>query len=342
MTTEDHRSHYRIGAVARLTGIPPDTLRVWERRYDLVKPLRSEGGGRLYSQEDVTRLGLIKRLVDSGQAIGTIAELTLEQLQQRIAETQLVDRLPTLDRPVRLAILGPTLLQRLQREMAADEGETVALAGNFATNKDLQEAAGDLDADVLVVEMPVVDSASVSEIQELGRRSAVSRILVVYGFASRQAAAHLERLGIAAVRFPVSWGEVRALVTLSFHGSHPAQKAAPESGLTEEPPPRLYDDNQLARAAAVTTAIKCECPHHLTDLITSLCHFESYSARCEHENRDDAAFHAYLHVMTAKARYLMEQALRKAVEVEGIDLDRDPPQDATVPESSPPDPRTEA
>jgi len=328
MTTEDHRSHYRIGAVARLTGIPPDTLRVWERRYDLVKPLRSEGGGRLYSQEDVTRLGLIKRLVDNGQAIGTIAELTLEQLQQRIAETQLVDRVPTLERPVRLVILGPTLYQRLQRDLEADEGETVELVGNYMSDKELLDAAEALDADVLVVEMPVVDGAAANEIQDLGRRCGVARILVVYGFASRQAVGQLERLGVAGLRFPVAWDEIRALVSLGCMGPRPPLSGpSEEPGLTDEPPARLYDDRQLARASAVATAIKCECPRHLSDIIASLCHFEAYSAHCEHENRDDAALHAYLHLITAKARHLMERALKKAVEVEGIDLDRDPPQD---------------
>ncbi|MCG6863479.1 MAG: MerR family transcriptional regulator, partial [Chromatiaceae bacterium] len=53
MNKNKHESNYRIGAVSRLTAIPPDTLRVWERRYDLVTPMRSEGGGRLYSHQDV-------------------------------------------------------------------------------------------------------------------------------------------------------------------------------------------------------------------------------------------------------------------------------------------------
>ena len=97
-----------------------------------------------------------------------------------------------------------------------------------------------------------------------------------------------------------------------------------DSGLMEAPPERLYDNRQLARAAVTSTAIKCECPHHLADLILSLCHFEAYSARCESLNRDDAALHAYLHVTTAQARSLMEQALQKVVEVEGIDLDEWP------------------
>ena len=66
---------YRIGAIARLTGIPSDTLRVWERRYRVVEPLRSSTGVRLYRREDVSRLALIKRLIDAGHAIGSICLL---------------------------------------------------------------------------------------------------------------------------------------------------------------------------------------------------------------------------------------------------------------------------
>ena len=74
---------YRIGAVSRLAGVAPDTLRVWERRYDAVVPLRSDKGSRLYSQDDVGRLALIKRLVDSGDAISRVANLDKNELAER-------------------------------------------------------------------------------------------------------------------------------------------------------------------------------------------------------------------------------------------------------------------
>lgn len=61
---------YRSGAVARLTGIPVETLRVWERRYKVVGPRQSSTGRRQYAPDEVTRLSVIKRLVDSGYAIG--------------------------------------------------------------------------------------------------------------------------------------------------------------------------------------------------------------------------------------------------------------------------------
>ena len=65
---------YPIRAVARMTGLSLDTLRAWERRYQVVTPLRGERG-RVYDDRDIDRLQQLARLVDEGHAIGTIAKL---------------------------------------------------------------------------------------------------------------------------------------------------------------------------------------------------------------------------------------------------------------------------
>jgi DNA-binding transcriptional MerR regulator len=330
MPEDKHESNYRIGAVSRLTGIPPDTLRVWERRYDLVTPMRSEGGGRLYSQEDVTRLSVIKQLVDSGHAIGTIAELSMEQLRERLADTRLTDRGFVAARPVRMAILGATLPQRLQADLEPEQGQTVELVGSYRSREEFLSAEPAQDIDVLLVELPVLDGKSASELRDLSRHSRASRTLVVFGFGNAGIVAQLERSGTTALRFPVTWEEIRLFAGAEWYQQKQPQTTELEDvevGLIEESPERLYDDRQLALAATISTAIKCECPHHLADLILSLCHFEEYSARCESRSREDEALHAYLHLTTAKARYLMEQALQKAIEVEGIDLDMQPSQE---------------
>ncbi|MEM7247572.1 MAG: MerR family transcriptional regulator [Acidobacteriota bacterium] len=67
--------------VTQRTGLSPHVLRVWERRHQVVSPIRTEGGHRLYSQEDVTRLSLLAELTRSGHRIGSLAALTLDQLQ---------------------------------------------------------------------------------------------------------------------------------------------------------------------------------------------------------------------------------------------------------------------
>jgi DNA-binding transcriptional MerR regulator/methylmalonyl-CoA mutase cobalamin-binding subunit len=71
---------YPIRAVAKLTGIPVDTLRAWERRYRAVTPDRA-GRGRLYSDAEIRRLLLLRTAVDGGHAIGQVAGLSDAELQ---------------------------------------------------------------------------------------------------------------------------------------------------------------------------------------------------------------------------------------------------------------------
>ena len=55
--TSKTREHLNtIGVVCRRTGLKSDRLRAWERRYDVVKPIRSGGNQRLYSEDDVEKL----------------------------------------------------------------------------------------------------------------------------------------------------------------------------------------------------------------------------------------------------------------------------------------------
>ncbi|MCC7541114.1 MAG: MerR family transcriptional regulator [Deltaproteobacteria bacterium] len=72
---------YRIGRVAELTGLSTHAIRVWERRYGVVKPRRSEGGERLYSHDDVEKLDLLHRLSERGHPIGTVAHMGTSELQ---------------------------------------------------------------------------------------------------------------------------------------------------------------------------------------------------------------------------------------------------------------------
>ena len=59
----DENAMFTIGVFAKLTGINPGTLRIWERRYKIANPARSgPGDKRLYSQRDVDRLAFSYRL----------------------------------------------------------------------------------------------------------------------------------------------------------------------------------------------------------------------------------------------------------------------------------------
>ena len=78
---------YPIGAVSRLTGIPVDTLRAWERRYQVVAPTRTDRG-RMYGAADVARLRLLRLAVARGHGIGQVAGLTKADLERLLHEIE--------------------------------------------------------------------------------------------------------------------------------------------------------------------------------------------------------------------------------------------------------------
>jgi len=64
---------HRIHRVAKLTGLSKDVIRVWERRYGLVKPSRSSNRYREYSDEEVALLRFVKNQMEQGATIGSLA-----------------------------------------------------------------------------------------------------------------------------------------------------------------------------------------------------------------------------------------------------------------------------
>src|SRR5690349_22752223 len=73
-----------IGVVARRTGLKPDLIRAWERRYGAVAPGRTETRRRFYSDEDIERLLLLRRVVSSGRGISQVAGLSNPELEALI------------------------------------------------------------------------------------------------------------------------------------------------------------------------------------------------------------------------------------------------------------------
>jgi len=77
---------YPMRVVARLTGLTADTIRVWERRYEAVKPDRTMGNKRRYSDEQVRRLVLLRRATELGHSIGQVARLEDNELRRMIGD----------------------------------------------------------------------------------------------------------------------------------------------------------------------------------------------------------------------------------------------------------------
>lgn len=70
-----------IASVERETGLSKDLLRVWERRYGFPQPQRDANGERLYSDAELAKLRVVRRLVDQGMRPGRILALPLNELE---------------------------------------------------------------------------------------------------------------------------------------------------------------------------------------------------------------------------------------------------------------------
>ena len=113
-----------IREVVRLTGVNPVTLRAWERRYGLIEPLRTEGGHRLYSQQDVQTIRSIMSWTERGVTVSKVGELLA---RSKSLDTGMPAGNPGASRDQQPAgISGPSALQQwktaiLQAVAAFDE-----------------------------------------------------------------------------------------------------------------------------------------------------------------------------------------------------------------------------
>jgi DNA-binding transcriptional MerR regulator len=151
--TTSSPARYPIRVASRLTGIPIDTLRAWERRYGVVEPRRDDRG-RLYTEGDVKRLKLLRALVEHGHAIGRVA---------RLPEVELAALLEGGSAPAVEEAGGPGPL---------DLGPVLAAVGRFdapGTERELARLAAILPARDLVHRVALPLMRQVGEEWEAGR-----------------------------------------------------------------------------------------------------------------------------------------------------------------------------
>ncbi|WP_229507880.1 MerR family transcriptional regulator [Massilia sp. Dwa41.01b] len=312
---EQDRITYRSGAAARLAGLPVETLRIWERRYDLSNAQRSERGQRLYSAEQVARLGLLKQLVDQGHAIGVLAALSREQLQAMLASAGAGVQAGSARVPVLLVGTG------LARRVAAErEGFGLDVRASYASLEQVAEGEEGSGAQVLVVERSEIDETILPLLAAARAFSGVAAVVVLYRFCGSATIRALRAQGCLVVRVPGDLGELALLCRSALTGQRlPQPEAALESAAETVAPPR-FDEEALAAMSAASKRLMCECPRHLSDLLMMLFSFERYSASCANRNPDDARLHAQLGQAAGQARMVLEQAMEKLAIAEGLPL----------------------
>jgi DNA-binding transcriptional MerR regulator len=314
--SEHDIARYRSGVAARLAGLPVETLRVWERRYGLSDTARSAHGQRLYSDAQVSRLRLIKQLVDQGHPVGAVAQLEATQLRT----LQVLPAAREAGQPVRVALVGHMLMHRL-----ASGGRDVLALDIVASFDQLDGAVSGLSKtsiDVLLIEIAELDEQAVPVIGAL-REQLGAAVVVLYRFCASATIRQLRAQGCMVARTPGDLAEIVLLCQAALPGAQAAPVLpvrAPASATAQAAAPRKFDDQALAVLSTARSNIYCECPRHLSEILLMLNSFERYSEHCAARTPDDALLHQELKDAAAAARILLEAALERLARAEGLPL----------------------
>jgi DNA-binding transcriptional MerR regulator len=325
MNTQHSHSHpYRIGAIALASGIPVSTLRIWETRHAAFHPLKTDGGHRLYAEDDVLRAKLFKQLGEQGHSISVLAGRDIPALQ---ALLQPVDSLARTAGPalqtgsVALVVVGRALAARIASAKFGQEriGRTIQVTEVFSDLDAWHNAAPQQAAQLVLVQASALHDGVAGQLQQLLQQHQVRQAIVLYSYAPDRLLEQLRATGMLLRREPLSDFELAAVIRSAL----PPQRTDQDSGASGNAAvaPRKYSDETLARISASPATLLCECPRHVADLISQLASFEVYSQACLNKSPEDAGLHAYLSTISGSARALFETALERVARHEGMQLE---------------------
>lgn len=329
--------NFRSSAVARMVGMPVATLRVWEQRYQAVKPMKAASGHRLYTATDVERVILLRRLTQQGHAIGLLASLDMAQMRSLLHSRPGLGT-PSPETPLRVIVIGESMGYRLKCLTAPAAGaRTPLVVGCYDSLAEAAQAARASDGtgvDLLLWQAGGLQRGMASELHAAQQAWRARAMAVAYRYSN--AAAHAELLNAGAIVALEPLDDVALGLWLASvdpftkHASlgyeedltgvdRPARFH--RTALPDQPvsPPR-FADGALAEFARLQSAIACECPRHLAQLIQQISYFENYSNDCFDRNPADARLHAHLRRVAGAARMLFESALVDVARAEGLPL----------------------
>ncbi|EED35783.1 hypothetical protein NOR51B_1730 [Luminiphilus syltensis NOR5-1B] len=309
------RPLYGIGTVARLTGLKPDTLRVWERRYGLGASYKSATGRRQYTQSDLDHLQLIAALVADGTRIGEIASAESKTLAQLVKARgdRIKVALPAAKSTV--VFVGRELCHWLDGHQGCISGVSAFMVRETLTEQ-LDELTFDGEIDLLVIECPSLSASRMQAIQALRARLQVGKVLVLYRYANERWLEELERHDASGMEFPPEPARL-AFEFSRLKTARDTTQGQYDMGELVQPKDRTFTDEELIAAGKLKSLLDCECPKHIADLLMALNHFETYSSECSVDNWRDAAVHSSIYAYTNQARWLMEKALKAVLENRG-------------------------
>jgi hypothetical protein len=240
---------------------------------------------------------------------------------------------------VKLALLGESYPAQLKENPQALRDVEVVWSG--ASLEAFRAEVPALRPDVLALDFLELNAVDTGVVPELLENSGARHAIVTYRFAKRGVLQQYPAGKVRLLQGPLSLSLLRAHVHLAVLDAMlqpqpvktavtPTASAAPAVGPTSGmmtsvpvpaiPKPPRYTPEQLGVLLEVSSAVQCECPNHLSQIVSSLQAFEEYSKHCENRNEADRQVHAMLYRFTAAARAVMEEALASLVKHENIQL----------------------
>lgn len=302
---------YRSGVAARLAGIPVETLRVWERRYRIGEPQSSERGRRLYSRQTIERLRLVKQLVDAGNPIGSIAKMPMAELLQVRSETT----------GIAVGEAGPEMIVANMRVALVGAVKRLrwhaglSVVGECSAVEQAVDALRDVQADIVIFEMESLLGLTREGIEAVKRVTDARAAIILYRFGPSDMIRQLRDAGHLVANANLDAAEIELLCSSAL-SRYPASRA--DAALPV--PAARFDTAALETLVTSSSAIYCECPRHLAEILLTLGSFERYSSECKNRSPADAALHKGLQRAAGLARASLEDALLQVVIAEGLPL----------------------
>ena len=301
-----------IGVLSHLSGVPADTIRTWERRYQLLEPQRDAKGRRVYSGAQLARLRLIASLNEHGERVADLAKLSDAQLERR-AQLHRQHSEQLLPPRIRVAVMHPRFAGLLAGPVAGLNTQVQVL--KLPSGGPIPNGLGKVD--VLLADLESLGQDPLSLLRRLRLALQPTTLLLSYRYMARPLREKLEAQPLHLLQGELEPKSLRELVVerllvdrLRKGERSPASARAP----------RRFTSAQLLSLKSRVSRLDCECPKHVASLVTTLLEFEIYSDNCSSQNAADAALHQKLSMGTSQARGVMEELLMTLVEAEGIQL----------------------
>ncbi len=225
---------------------------------------------------------------------------------------------------IRLAILDDYLPEQLRTDA---EGALTDMQVVW-TGTDLDElvrTAKEHEVQVVILNVDLAKgTAPADAVERVKKETGVDLVIALYSFLRRselEAVAEHSR----PVKSPTSLTQLRSqmlhvLVKNLFGKADAARRERGRPNASGSNPAPRFTRAQLGKLIEIQSAVQCECPNHVGELVAGLMAFEAYAEACENQNPKDARVHRMLADRTGRARLIMEDALSELIEHEGIEI----------------------